>query len=225
MKYYFFIMISLSLLYGCSASLIRIKTIPDQETYSMFGKTPERVFYSSNNIGDTLFKKWENDVNGGFANSSVTVYGGYVFVGDLSGRIFCFNDTTGKVMGKLKYKGAVFSAPVIDKTNVIFIVVSENSDESNLISYNFVTGKENYDKEIKGKILTEIIKKDSSIVFNSEDGRVFRYTVNGDKIWQLETGSFTHSSPALDNNIIVFGNDEGELVAVSYNNGKLIYRK
>ncbi|MFZ0455522.1 MAG: PQQ-binding-like beta-propeller repeat protein [Ignavibacteriaceae bacterium] len=225
MKYYLFILISLSLLYGCSASLIRIKANPDQKAYPMFGKTPGRDFYTSENIGDTLIKKWENDVNGGFNNSSVTVYGGYVFVGDLSGRIFCFNDTTGKVMGKLKYKGAVFSAPVIDKTNVIFAVVSENSNESNLISYNFVTGKENYDKEIKGKILTEIIKIDTSIVFNSEDGKVFRYSIKGEKIWELETGSFTHSSPAMEDNTIVFGNDKGELLAVSYDDGKLLYRK
>jgi len=225
MKYYLFI-IALSLFfYGCSASLIRIKTYPDQKTYPMFGKNPGRDFYTSESIGDTIIKKWVNDVNGGFANSSVTVYGGYVFAGDLSGRIYCFNDTTGKVMGKLKYKGAVFSAPVIDKTNVIFIVVSENSDESNLISYNFVTGKENYDKEIKGKILTEIIKKDSSLVFNSEDGRVLRYSVKGEKIWELKTGSFTHSSPAMGDNIILFGNDKGELLAVSYNDGKLLHRK
>ena len=225
MKYYLFIIISFIIFYGCSASLIRIKTNPAQKTYPMFGKIPERDFYSSENLGDTLIKKWENDVNGGFANSSVTLYGGYIFVGDLSGRIFCFNDTTGKEMGKLKYKGAVFSAPIIDKTNVIFIVVSENSHISDLISYNFVTGKENYDKEVKGKVLTEIIKKDSSIIFNSEDGKVFRYSVKGEKIWELETGSFSHSSPAMDENIIVFGNDKGELLAVSYNDGNLKYRK
>ena len=224
MKYYLFILTSFIIFYGCSASLIRIKTNPDQKTYPMFGKIPGRDFYTPENIGDTLIKKWENDVNGGFANSSVTIYGGYIFVGDLSGRIFCFNDTTGKVMGKLKYKGAVFSAPIIYKTNVIFAVVSENSGESDLISYNFVAGNENYDKEIKGKILTEIIKKDSSIVFSTEDGKVFRYSVKGEKIWEAKTGSFTHSSPAMGDNIIVFGNDKGELLAVSYNDGKILYR-
>ncbi len=225
MRYYLIILTLFILIYGCSASLIRIKTDPGQETYAMFGRTPEKDFYTSKNIGDTLIKKWENDVNGGFANTSVTVYGGYVFVGDLSGRIFCFNDTTGKVMGKLKNKGAVFSAPIIDKTNVIFAVVSENSNETNLISYDFVKGKENYDKEIKGKVLTEIIKKDSNIIFNSEDGKVFRYSIKGEKIWELESGSFTHSSPAMGDNIIVFGNDKGELLAVTYDDGKLIYRK
>ena len=225
MKYFLFFLLSFILFYGCSASLIRIKTNPGQKTYSMFGKTPERDFYISKNIGDTLIKKWENDVNGGFSNSSVTVYGGYVFVGDLSGRIFCFNDSTGKEMGKLKNKGAVYSAPVIDKTNVIFAVASENSNESDLISYNFVTGKENYDKEIEGKILTEMIKKDSSIIFNTEDGKVFRYSIGGDKIWEFSSGAFVHSSPAIADNIIIFGNDKGEILTVDYDNGKLIYRK
>ena len=225
MRYFLFILVSLFLFYGCSASLIRIKTYPGQKTYSMFGKTPERDFYSSKSIGDTLIKKWENDVNGGFANTSITVYGGYIFAGDLSGRVFCFNDSTGKQIGKLKYKGAVFSAPIIDKTNVIFAVASENSNESNLISYNFIAGKENYDKEINGKILTEMIKKDSSIIFNTEDGKVFRYSAGGNKIWELESGSFVHSSPAMSDNVIFFGNDKGEILAVDYNNGRLLYRR
>ena len=225
MKYYLFTLISLSIFYGCSASLIRIKTSPGQKAYSMFGKTPGRDFYISEIIGDTLIKKWENDVNGGFANTSVTLYGGYIFVGDLSGRVFCFNDSTGKVMGKLKNKGAIFSAPVIDKTNIIFAVASENNNGSSLISYNFVTGKENYSKDIKGRVLTEMIKKDSSIIFNTEDGRVYKYSIDGEKEWEFESKSFIHSSPALGDNIIVFGNDKGELLAVNYDNGKLLYRK
>ncbi len=225
MKYFLFALISVFILYGCSASLIRIKTEPGRKTYPMFGEIPERNFYSSLNIGDTLIKKWENDVNGGFANTSVTVYSGFVFVGDLSGRIFCFNDSTGKVMGKLKNKGAVFSAPVINKTNIIFAVVSENNNESNLISYNFVTGKENYDKEIKGKILTEMIKKNGTLIFNTEDGRICSYSVGGDKQWEFESESFIHSSPALSENIIILGNDDGEILALNSVNGKLLYRK
>ncbi len=225
MKYYLFTLISLSIFCGCSASLIRIKTNPDQKTYPMFGKTPGRDFYISEVIGDTLIKKWENDVNGGFANTSVTLYGGYLFVGDLSGRVFCFNDSTGKEMGKLKNKGAIFSAPVIDKTNIIFAAASENNNESSLISYNFVTGKENYSKDIKGRVLTEMIKKDSSILFNTEDGRVYKYSADGEKKWEFESKSFVHSSPALGDNIIVFGNDKGELLAINYNDGNLLYRK
>ena len=225
MKLYRYTLLLLAFLYGCSASFIRIKTNPDQKAYSMFGKTPGRDFYSPQIIGDTLIKKWENDVNGGFANTSVTVYGGYVFAGDLSGRIFCFNDTSGKVIGKLKNKGAIYSAPIIDKTDIIFAVASENENESHLISYSFIKGKENYDREIKGKILTEMIKLDSSIIFNTEDGRVYKYSLDGQKIWEFDSKSFVHSSPAIGDNIIIFGNDKGELIAVSYDNGKLLYRK
>jgi eukaryotic-like serine/threonine-protein kinase len=225
MKLILFVILSLSLFYGCSGSLIRLKTEPDRETYPMFGKTPERDFYISQNIGDTLIKKWENDVNGGFTNTSVTAYGGFIFVGDLSGRIFCFNDTTGKVEGKLKNKGAVFTAPVIEKSNIIFAVASENGNASNLISYDFIKGKENYDKEIKGRILTQIIKEDSAVIFNTEDGKIYKYSIDGEEKWEFDSKSFTHSSPALFNGIVFFGNDKGEILAVNSNDGKLIYRK
>jgi hypothetical protein len=147
MKYLLSALISLSFLFGCSPSIIKIKPEAADEIYSMFGKTPERNFYTPQSIGDTLIKKWENDVNGGFSYTSVTVYGSYVFASDLSGRIFCFNNNNGKSVGKLRYKGAVFSAPVIEKKNIIFAVASENDNITNLISYNFILGKETYNIE------------------------------------------------------------------------------
>ena len=224
MKFLYMILI-FSMFYGCSGSLIRLKTEPDLETYPMFGKTPEKDFSYSLNIIDTLTKKWENDVNGGFTNTSVTAYGGFIFVGDLSGRIFCFNDTTGKVAGKLKNKGAIFSAPVIDKTNLIYAVVADNSNESSLISYDFIKGKENYDKEIKGRVLNQIIKTIDAVVFSTEDGRVYKYSLDGEEKWKYESNAFIHSSPAMSNGIIIFGNDKGEILAINSDNGKLIYRK
>ena len=225
MKYLLSALISLSFLFGCSPSIIKIKPEAADEIYSMFGKTPERNFYTPQSIGDTLIKKWENDVNGGFSYTSVTVYGSYVFASDLSGRIFCFNNNNGKSVGKLRYKGAVFSAPVIEKKNIIFAVASENDNITNLISYNFILGKETYNIEIKGKVLTEIIKADSSIIFNTNNGKIFRYAFYGEKRWEFDSKSFVHSSPAVDEGIVFLGNDRGEIIAVNFNNGKLIYRK
>ena len=225
MKYFIIAIISTFIFYGCSGSLIRINVAPDQNVYPMFGKIPERDFFFSQDIGDTLIKKWENSVNGGFTNTSITAYGNYIFVGDLSGRIYCFNNSTGKQAGKLKNRGAIYSSPVIDDLNIFFAVAAENSNESDLISYNFFKGEENFDKEIKGRVLDEIIKKDDALIFNTEDGRLYKFNLSGEEEWKLETKSFTHSSPALFNNIVFFGNDKGEIMAVSSKSGKLIYRK
>ena len=225
MKYLLSALISLSFLFGCSPSIIKIKPEAADEIYSMFGKTPERNFYTPQSIGDTLIKKWENDVNGGFAYSSVTAYGNFIFASDLSGQVFCFDNNNGKTIGRLRYKGAVFSAPIVDKTKIFFAVAPENDNESDLISYNFLLGKEFFDVKIKGKILTEIVKADSSLIFTTEDGKIFKYTLYGEKKWEFDCEVFTHSSPAVDDGIIFLGDDKGEILAINFNDGKLIYRK
>jgi eukaryotic-like serine/threonine-protein kinase len=210
---------------GCAPSLIKVKTLPDLPAYPMFGKTSSKTFYVFRSLKDTLTKKWENGVNGGFANSSVTVYGNYVFAADLSGRVFCFDNRTGKKAGRLKNKGAIFSAPIIDKTNIVFAVADENSNVTNLISYNFTEGKEKFNKEIKGKVTTEIIKDTNGVIFNTDDGRLYKYTFYGEESWKYESKEFIHSSPALYNDIVLFGNDKGEIIAVNSTKGKLIYKK
>ena len=211
---------------GCFSSSIKLDVKKVSSPNSMFGQNESRNFYLPITISDSLKLVWESSINGSFPGSSVTTYENYVFLNDLSGRVYCFSADSGKTEGKLKYSsGAVYTTPVITDGILIFAVAHSDENISDLCYYDFRDGKTLYEKEVKGRILTEIIKTTDGIIFNTEDGKVYKYNFNADKQWEYETNSMTHSSPALGKNIIVFGNDEGEVIGINSKQGSLVYRK
>ncbi len=209
---------------GCTASIIKHSTAVDFNGYEMFGKQPSRDFYYPITVSDSLKLLWESDANGSFNNSSVTYYDSLVFVNDLSGRVFSFDIKTGKEIGELKYKGSVYTTPVIKKFDVIFAVAHNDENKSTLVYYNYDDGKLDNEVEINGRILTELIKVNDGIILNTEDGIVAKYNFNGTKKWEYKTDSFIHSSPALADKHVVFGNDEGELLSINSDKGTLEYK-
>ena len=211
---------------GCFPSSINLDVKKASSTNSMFGENESRNFYMPISISDSLKLLWENSINGSFPNSSVTTYGNYIFINDLSGRVYCFNADSGKSEGKLKYSdGAVYTTPVIRNGIVIFAVAHSDENTSDLYYYDFREGKTSFDKEIKGRVLTELIRTDDGIIFNTEDGKVYSYDFNGYKQWEYETGSMVHSSPAIGNNTVVFGNDDGEIIGNNSKLGSLVYKE
>ena len=206
-------------------SVIRIEVKNDPLPYDMFGKIPQRDFYFPSAIGDSLTEKWETDVNGGLTNSSFTNFDSCVFINDLSGWVTCLDLNTGKHLGRIKNKGAVFSSPVINYPLIIFPLIVNNDNYSELYFYNFISGKTERKIKIEGKILSQLIKITNGVIFITEDGKVFRYDNNGKKIWETNTKTKCHSSPSMFKDIIFFGNDKGEIITIDSEKGKILYNK
>jgi len=213
------------LLNGCGRSIIKVATKVDEDPFQMFGKIPSRNFFIPVDASDSLKLLWESEVYGTFPNSSVSIYDDLVFVNDLSGKIFCFNINDGKQIGKLKYDGAVYSTPLVFKNIVVFPVASDDDDETELIFYDYLNGKEQESIEIPGRVLTEMIAVEDGLIFTTEHGSVFRYDLNREEIWETETKKPTRGSPAMKDNIFVFGNDDGEIIVLNSETGDSIYTK
>lgn len=209
---------------GCGKSLIQITTKVDRNAYPMFGKTASHEFFVPVTVSDSLVLKWETDTYGSFSNSSVTVYDGFVFTSDLGGRIFVFNITNGKKAGMLKSKESIFSAPLLFNSLIVYAVVEEKTNISQLIFYDYEKGKEVHFVEIEGRILSEMIALDDGIIILCENGSLYRYDLKGKIVWQIETNIRTRCSPSLFDKKIIFGNDDGELLSVNLENGDIITR-
>ncbi len=219
--FYFVILLSA----GCATSLIRTDAHRDNNAYTGFGRNPSREFYITENITDSLSLKWESSTNGGFTNSSVVIYDSLVFVSDLSGRIYCFNMVTGKKIGQLKNDGSVFTSPFIYKFYLIYADAVDDENITHLRYYDFVMGEMKYDVEVEGRCVTEIIGMPDAVIFNTEDGNVYRYDMYGKEVWKTSTNSAVHSSPSMNDGVIVFGNDDGELIGISSKEGKILYHE
>ncbi len=215
------------LLYGCAPSLIKVSVYPDLEPHLQYGKVSERNFFFPIKINPDLVERWETSINGGFAFSSISAYDSILFINDLSGRIYCFSTDKGKTLGLLRYKGAVFTTPVIHKSNIIFAVASEKENISIVYLYDFRNGKEISAKEVAGRITNQLILLEDGIYALAENGILYKFSFSGELLWQYDTKSFCHSSPALNSNYIVFGNEDGEIICIGLNNSnyKLIYRR
>jgi outer membrane protein assembly factor BamB len=216
--------ISILFIAGCTKSLIKITTKTDKDPYPMFGKTASRNFYVPVTVSDSLFLKWESDAYGSFTNSSVTIYDKYVFTSDLGGRIFVFDIQDGSQVGMLKSKDAIYSAPLIFNSLVVYVVAEEKYNLSEIIIYNFKAGKEIFYEEIYSRVLSEMIALEDGIIFLTESGRLNRYDLSGKSIWKTETDAATRCSPSLKNGIIIFGNDDGEVITIDLEDGEIINR-
>jgi eukaryotic-like serine/threonine-protein kinase len=223
LKYILYSLLLLSA--GCATSLIKTEARRDDNAYPGFGKNPSRDFFINTNISDSISLKWENSANGGFTNSSVAVYDSLVFVNDLSGRIYCYNLVTGKKVGQLKNEGSVFSSPFINKFSLIYADAIDDENITRLKYYDYVMGEMKHDIEVEGRCVTEIIGTPDAIIFNTEDGNVYKYDMYGNEVWKTSIKSSIHSSPSMNNGIIVFGNDDGEIIGIRNKDGKILYRK
>jgi outer membrane protein assembly factor BamB len=210
---------------GCSSSLIKVNVNKDLNPYPMYGRTSGRDFQVDRAATDSIRLVWEAEINGSFPGSSVTLYDNYVFTNDLSGRVFCFDFSSGKTLGQLKLKGSVFTAPVPEQSWIIFAAAQRETEKSILYFYDYSTGKTINEINIDGLILTELIKTDDGIIFNCDNGLAAKYYYSGELAWETYTGNHTHSSPAYDEEILFFGNDSGEILALNGEDGSILYRK
>lgn len=210
---------------GCAKSIIKILSQKDDFPVSQFAGTPERIFFVPLTLTDSLKLLWENDVHGSFNNSSFVFFDSTVIVHDLSGRIHTFNIYTGKQTGVLKYKGAVFSTPLIFGFNIVTALVINNENKTELYYYDFLNGKEIKMVEISGKVINQMLKVDEDLVLITENGIVKRLNARGIEKWSKKINSFIHSSPAYFDGRIYFGNDEGEFNAISFETSESVYKK
>lgn len=214
--------------YGCAPSLIKVNVYSDSDPYLQYGKISQRTFNNDLSINLDLAERWESDINGGFSLSSITAYDSVIFINDLSGRIYSFSLSNGKNLGQLKFKGSIFTTPVIQKSSIYFTVVSERENSSTFVVYDFKNGKEKATKGIKGRITNQLLLSDEYVYALSDNGILYKFSLTGELIWQFETNSFCHSNLASNNELIVFGNDDGELICVNIQNFSkplLVYRK
>lgn len=215
---------SIIVLLGCSKSLIKITFDNDEKSHLMFGRNPGRDFYYPVELSDSLKLLWEEDVYGSFSNSSVVVKDSLIFTSDLGGRIHCFDLLTGKQLGVLRSKGSVFSAPLISNYKIIYALVIDGENKTELIIYDLYEGKELFNFEISGRVVSEMILDQDNIILCTENGEVIKISSAAKKIWSTKIKSKIYSNPALLNDRIFITDIDGNFLAIDSKSGNVIYK-
>ncbi len=221
----FFYIIILLIVSACSASLIKLNVKLPENLHPVFGTTSHRSFYYPVTLSDSLKFLWRANTYGGFNNSSVVVYDSIIFVGELSGRVYSFNMNTGKQLGVIKTKGAVYSSPLLTNFRVYFPLVKKEKKLTEFIVYDFYSGKEVYIIEIEDRIVNQLMYDEDAVYLTAEDGTIYKYSFEMKLIWRTETNRNISCVPALLGNEIIIGNEAGEIIKIDKTSGKILLRK
>lgn len=219
------IIIALFSIYSCTQHLIVKNMTVDNSGIFMYGKVPQRIFYENISICDSLQLKWIAETNGSQSNTSVVINDDFIFVSDLSGRIYGFDLTTGKLIGYEKYSGSISIAPVLYKLRIYFVVNLKSENYSTFVMQDISNGNKIREEKIEGSVNNELLKLENGIVVLSDRGELIKFNFAGLKEWSVDTKISTRSIPASDGKIILFGNQKGEVIIVSASDGKILFRK
>lgn len=220
----FLLLIILGLFSSCTQPMV-IKYVSSEEPgHVMYGKVPQRNFYENTFINEKMLKLWTSETNGSQANTSVIIYDDYLFVTDLSGRIYAYDKNTGKRIGYEKYKGAISIAPIINKLRIYYVVNHRLERYSTFYMRDFTSGKTLSEVNIEGSVNNEMIRTESGILILTDNGEHLKINYGGTIEWAVKTKTTAQCNPASDGKIVVWGTQKGELIFASSDDGKIIYK-
>jgi outer membrane protein assembly factor BamB len=189
-----------------------------------YNKNLDSEYFVDMEISDSLKLVWSNDAHGSFLYSSVVFYDDYLFVSDLSGRVYCFVDSTGKEIGAEKYKGEVAVSPLIHGSSILFGVNFFEENYAAIFFYDFIRGDYKNQINIRGSLVNEFIRSENNFAVLTGSGDLIKYDYQGEKVWEYNSGEGTICTPYLGDDRVYFGTENGELICVDYNSGKKVWR-
>jgi len=192
--------------------------------YFMFGKNPSRTFYQNLSIEPDINLKWSAETSGSQTNTSVIIYDNILFVGDLSGKLYAFDRTTGKMFGYEKYTGSLSVAPIVSNLRIFILLNQFNEKYSVLKLFDYMNGNVLLETKLYGSVQNEMLKLNDGIIVLTDQGEIIKFNLIGSREWSVNTNVASKSSPASNGDIILFGNEKGELIAVSSQTGGIKYR-
>lgn len=182
-----------------------------------FGASNERIFYHNVNIDTSLTLKWRGESYGSYGSNSFIINDKYMFTADLGGRMYGYEVETGAELGYEKFDGGLVVTPVLHEKKLFFGYNEDEGESSKLVIYDIITGKIIDEKEVKGSFENEFILAEDGIIVLFLQGDLTKYDFSGNEKWRFKTGYISKSSPAANEDIILFGNSIGEVIGVDFN--------
>ncbi len=78
-----------------------------------------------------------------------------------------------------------------------------------------------WQKEMQSRSSVHLQISGEKIFFAGHDGRIFCFDLNGNQVWEYETGGNIGSQPAADSDIIAAGTAEGDLLSIDAVSGEV----
>ncbi len=189
-----------------------------------FGSSDKKLYAINTTTKQQVWQPFKTE---GKIWSTPVVYNGTVYVGSFDHKLYALNAESGTKLWEFSSGGAIVSTPVIYNDTVYF-----GSLDQKFYAVDIATGdlKEGFtpfkaDNWFWGKA----VAYNGDIIAASLDGKLYALDAgSGNKLWEAETGGIIRGTPALVNNLVIVGTDEGSSRGKVYcfdadNNGQLVW--
>ena len=164
--------------------------------------------------GEVLWKTWTPYRGQHAFSSSPAIYKGKIFAAtgnqpgrDSSGRLYCFDEKTGRITWEFDIDDITYSSPVIDQDHGRVIIANSGDWIANAGNRTYRL----YSLAIEGA------------VNGVDEGIPDDHYGNSDLIWSYDTRRYVYSSPAIHDGKLYFGGSDGNLRCLDVKTGKTVW--
>ena len=145
---------------------------------------------------------------------------GFYYINGLDNILHAFKDYGGEEIWSVPLSNGPKSAPLADSTSRTLVVGSG----SKLYALDLASGKTKWIFSAGGAIESSpvMLADGDAYYFGAHDGNIYKVSKNGALQWKRLIGTLIYSSPALDQNRLYVGSNNGRLYVLDTNRGGII---
>lgn len=136
-------------------------------------------------------EQWQFVTGGGIFSTPSVAEEQLVFGSD-DKNIYALNKFTGNLLWTFETQDRVFASPLIAK-GTIFI----GSLDHNFYAIDRHSGELKWIVETQGQVDSSAAMHKDQLYFGSDDGSLYAVSINGERIWTLDTGAAIDASPVI----------------------------
>jgi outer membrane protein assembly factor BamB len=219
------------LFFSCSSISIKEKlNIDTRYDWLSPEGNPQRTNISKSdyNLNPPFKKIWEYSNEASFPVRNLVVSDGLLFSANLKGEVYAVNVSNGSTVGSFSTSSpSSINSILISKNNIILSRIGDN--RKSIISYNVITGNENWSRDF-GDVQSSPALVDISLIIGNMEGNIFSVNPeSGYKNWNFSDNSEYKSnqffsSPSVYNSSVYAGNVNGTFYSIDLKEGNLKWK-
>ena len=167
-----------------------------------------------------------NGTNKAIINFAPALADGTLYTVSQNGTVEAYDAETGRVLWKQTLKAKISSAPTVGDDKVFV-----NDSKAELVALNASTGAQLYTIALPNKSFAAPAYDNGTVVVKTVDETVAAFnSADGSKLWSYEGNSPNMilqggSSPVIDDGIVIFGTNDGQMTLVTLDKGQLLWQR
>ncbi|TWU57587.1 outer membrane protein assembly factor BamB family protein [Rubripirellula reticaptiva] len=168
-------------------------------------------------VPDDLKVRWEFKADEAIEVTPV-IAGGKVFFGDVMGKLYAVDQSSGKEVWSHDYDTGFIAAPAVSGSKLVV-----GDIDGNLYAIDAATGKEIWKQQTEGEISGAAAFFGDQVLVTSQDGKLYCFRLDdGAPQWTYQTDDQIRCSPTVAGDRTFLGGCDGRLHIVDLNTGKAI---